>query len=120
MMPRKKRIATIVIVISFVIILLCAVLIYLLTATDVFKSDKELFGKYLFKTSENIENFFENYEQEELTKYTSQMKAKINYTADMNTTAEDNQNNLNNIILNVDSQVDKESNYDYKEIYIKS
>ena len=120
MMPRKKRIATIVIVISFVIILLCAVLIYLLTATDVFKSDKELFGKYLFKTSENIENFFENYEQEELTKYTSQMKAKINYTADMNTTAEDNQNNLNNIILNVDSQVDKESNYDYKEIYIKN
>lgn len=120
MMPRKKRIATIVIVISFVIILLCAVLIYLLTATDVFKSDKELFGKYLFKTSENIENFFENYEQEELTKYTSQMKAKINYTADMNTTAEDNQNNLNNIILNVDSQVDKESNYDYKEIYIQN
>lgn len=120
MMPRKKRIATIVIMISFIIVIICSILAYLIIATDVFKSDKELFCKYLFKTSQNLEGFLSEYTEDFLNEYTSQMEVKVNYITDINTTDENQQNDVNNLTLNIDSIIDKNNSYDYKQIYLQN
>lgn len=121
MMPRKKRIAIIIAMISIILLVVFSILIYLIVATDTFKSNKELFEKYAFKTFENFENFLTSDTQNSLNndKYTSEAQLKINYVTNMNTTAENQTNDLNSTSLNINSQVDKNNNYDYKEIYLE-
>lgn len=121
MMPRKKRIAIIITMISIILLVVISILIYLIVATETFKSNKELFEKYAFKTFENFENFLTSETQNSLNndKYTSETQLKINYVTNMNTTAENQTNDLNSTSLNIDSQVDKTNNYDYKEIYLQ-
>ena len=121
MMLRKKRIVTITIIISLIIIITGLILGYLMIATDTFKSNKELFGKYILKTTENVEKFITKNEQDLLNeaKYNSDLQLKMNYTTDINTTAENQKNDLNSLVLHVDSQIDKSNDYDYKKIYLQ-
>ena len=130
-MPKKKKKILIILIVILLIIFFAigGICIYLYLTTDTFKSNRTLFEKYIAQNfnvlqnftqskSDNIENFLNN------NKYTSNFSANVNYTSsDSNTEENTNENgeattgnNINNLELNINSQVDKANQYDYKDI----
>lgn len=121
MMPRKKRIALAIAipVIIVMIIITTGILLYL--NTDMFKSNKILFLKYLGENSENlkaIQNVFESSEYEKKlqdNKYTETTEIKANYTNNLQTTSEDTSNSINKAKIIIKGQKDQPSKYCYKD-----
>ena len=115
-MPRKKRIAILVTVAILIILIIIGILGYLYLKTDVFKTKEMLFAKYLTQNFEKI-SILENESEEEIktqldnNKYTSQIIGTLEYT--------ENENNINNVKIKVDSNIDNINNYDYKDISIE-
>ena len=68
MMPRKKRIALAIAIPSIIVIIIIITGILLYLNTDMFKSNKTLFFKYLGKNSENIKEIEEIFESTEYEK----------------------------------------------------
>lgn len=122
MMPRKKRIALAIAIPSIIVIIIIITGILLYLNTDMFKSNKTLFFKYLGKNSENIkeiEEIFESTEYEKKlqnNKYTYNMNIKINYTNNLQTTSEDNSNTINNVKILINGEEDKNNKYSYKDL----
>lgn len=122
MMPRKKRIALAIAIPSIIVIIIIITGILLYLNTDMFKSNKTLFFKYLGKNSENIkeiEEIFESTEYEKKlqnNKYTDNMNIKINYTNNLQTTSEDNSNTINNVKILINGEEDKNNKYSYKDL----
>lgn len=122
MMPRKKRIALAIAIPSIIVIIIIITGILLYLNTDMFKSNKTLFFKYLGKNSENIkeiEEMFESTEYEKKmqnNKYTDNMNIKINYTNNLQTTSEDNSNTINNVKILINGEEDKNNKYSYKDL----
>lgn len=115
-MPRKKRIAILVTVATLIILIIIGILGYLYLKTDVFKTKEMLFAKYLTQNFEKI-SILENESEEEIktqldnNKYTSQIIGTLEYT--------ENESNINNVKIKVDSNIDNINNYDYKDISIE-
>ena len=115
-MPRKKRIAILVTVAILIILIIIGILGYLYLKTDVFKTKEMLFAKYLTQNFEKI-SILENESEEEIktqldnNKYTSQIIGTLEYT--------ENESNINNVKIKVDSNIDNINNYDYKDISIE-
>lgn len=126
MMTKKKRMTLIISIIVAVIIIIAAILGILYIKTDIFKSNKTLFLKYLGKNAENIGNLqsivqlneYENSLQNSPYKTNTQIKA--NYTKNVGTTSENNDNSINKLTLNIDGQTDKANNYDNQKIELKN
>lgn len=126
MMTKKKRMTLIISIIVAVIIIIAAILGILYIKTDMFKSNKTLFLKYLGKNAENIGNLqsivqlneYENSLQNSPYKTNTQIKA--NYTKNVGTTSENNDNSINKLALNIDGQTDKANNYDNQKIELKN
>ena len=53
-------------------------------------------------------------------KYTSELKGKIEYTKNVETNSEDKNSSINQIGLNVKSNIDKSNEYEYKNVTISS
>lgn len=125
MMPRKKRIALAIAIPSIIVIIIIITGILLYLNTDMFKSNKTLFFKYLGKSSENIkeiEEIFESTEYEknlQKNKYTDDINIKVNYTNNLQTTSEDNSNTINNVKLLIKGEEDKNNKYSYKDFKLE-
>lgn len=125
MMPRKKRIALAIAIPSIIVIIIIITGILLYLNTDMFKSNKTLFFKYLGKSSENIkeiEEIFESTEYEKKlqnNKYTDDINIKVNYTNNLQTTSEDNSNTINNVKLLIKGEEDKNNKYSYKDFKLE-
>ena len=125
MMPRKKRIALAIAIPSIIVIIIIITGILLYLNTDMFKSNKTLFFKYLGKSSENIkeiEEIFESTEYEknlQNNKYTDDINIKVNYTNNLQTTSEDNSNTFNNVKLLIKGEEDKNNKYSYKDFKLE-
>lgn len=125
MMARKKRIAILVVSIVLVILAIVGTIIFLYLKTDAFKSNETLFAKY-FMQSFNAIDIIKNNDALGIdntlnaNKYTSELKGKIEYTKNVETNSEDKNSSINQIGLNVKSNIDKSNDYDYKNITIGS
>lgn len=125
MIPRKKRIALAIAIPSIIVIIIIITGILLYLNTDMFKSNKTLFFKYLGKNSENIkeiEEIFESTEYEknlQNNKYTDDINIKVNYTNNLQTTSEDNSNTINNVKLLIKGKEDKNNKYSYKDFKLE-
>lgn len=125
MIPRKKRIALAIAIPSIIVIIIIITGILLYLNTDMFKSNKTLFFKYLGKSSENIkeiEEIFESTEYEknlQNNKYTDDINIKVNYTNNLQTTSEDNSNTINNVKLLIKGEEDKNNKYSYKDFKLE-
>lgn len=123
MMPRKKRIAIIVVSIILIITIILFLLLFMYLKTDIFKTKEELFIKY---SSQNL-NMLEILKNEDVlgikdkldtNKYTSQLIGKIEYTENIGTSDENKDSTINNVGIKINSSIDKQNEYDYKDITI--
>lgn len=120
-MPRKKRIAIMVVIIILVISIISGVIFFLYQTTDLFKSNTELFLKYLSQNEQSISSLVTNLEGNvsntiKQSKYTSELEGKIEHIQDINTTDENTRNTVNKANLKIDSVVDVNNNYNYKNV----
>ena len=108
------------IVVIMLIIIIAGLLLYL--KTDMFKSNKTLFAKYIGQNMENLKalettlqeaNYEETFKN---NKYTENSEIKMNYTENIGTTSENTNNDINKLKLVVEGQTDKTNKYDYKNI----
>lgn len=125
MMARKKRIAILVVSIVLAILAIVGTIIFLYLKTDAFKSNETLFAKYFIQSFNAIDTI----KNDDLlgiedilntNKYTSELKGKIEYTKNVETNNEDKNSSINQIGLNVKSNIDKSNDYNYKNITIGS
>ena len=121
-MRSKKKKKIIIIVTSIIaVLLIIGILIFLYLTTDMFKSNETLFAKYMIKAFSQVgelstENKLQEAEQLlENNKYLSNIEATVNYDENGNT-----DNKINNMKIKIDSQIDKASQYDYKDIQIQN
>ena len=125
MMARKKRIAILVVSIVLVILAIVGTIIFLYLKTDTFKSNETLFAKY-FIQSFNAIDIIKNNDALGIdntlnaNKYTSELKGKIEYTKNVETNSEDKNSSINQIGLNVKSNIDNSNEYEYKNVTISS
>lgn len=122
MIPRKRKKKIIISISIIVLILLLIMLAILYITTDLFKSSSTLFAKYIAQNFTQMEGLVTINESESIketeqllqnNKYTSNIEANVIYSKDGNT-----ENNINKMKLLIDSQIDKNGNYDYKDIQI--
>lgn len=124
-MARKTRIALMIAAIVLTILIIIGILGFLYLKTDVFKTNEELFAKYFMKGFDaidviknedtlGIENTLET------NKYTSELKGNVEYTTNLGTDSEDKNSSINQIGINVKSDIDKTNNYKYQDISISS
>ena len=117
MMTKKKRIMVLILIIIFVILIFTSIFVLLYLKTDMFKSSKILFTKYLGQNMENfknIESIIDN--NEEINICNETIEAKINYTEKIGTTEENTENSINNLKIISNGQIDNNNNYNYKNI----
>ena len=113
---KSKKILIIVIIIIAVLAIAGTVFGYLFMATDTFKSDKELFSKYI---SQNVETFQKimdlktieaSKELKNEDKYESNIKLKMTYSE-----GGEISNPINNLTAKLDIQKDNENQYLYAD-----
>ena len=123
MLAKKTRITLIAVTIVTAIILIIGIVMFLYLKTDIFKSNEDLFFKYfttgfdaldIVKIDDNlgIENTLNT------NKYTSNLQGKFEYTTNVGTDNEDKNSGINQIGLNIKSNIDKTNNYKYQNILI--
>ncbi len=122
MMTKKKR-QTVLIGIIILVLLICVLLFILIYLnTDMFKSNKTLFAKYLGENLDNINSLEEIFslteydEQLANNPYNEEIELRVNYTQDIGTTAENNDNNINQLIITLEGQTDNNNQYDYRNV----
>lgn len=122
MMTRKKRITLIIVIVVLVLLIIGGIFTFLYLNTDMFKSNQTLFVKYLGKNSENIQdlqNIINKTEYDELLKtnpYNVTSEIRVNYTQNVGTTEENNNNSINQLKMTIEGQTDNNNNYDYRNI----
>lgn len=123
MMPRKKRLAIIISIVTLIIILIVGILAFLYIKTDAFKTNETLFTKYFiqnFNIADTLltDNSSQIQEVLDNNKYTSELTGKLEYTENIGTSDENQKNPVNDAQLKISSQTDKKNNYYYKDIKI--
>lgn len=117
-MTRKKRRAVLITVILSIILLIAVIMTILYLTTDSFKSSQFLFSKYIVNimpTIESLSNKEHMTEMEEIlqnNKYESNIDAKSTYS---NT---DGDSTINDLNLQINSQVDRVNKYNYRTIEV--
>lgn len=113
---KSKKILIITLIIILVLAVAGTVFAYLFVATDTFKSDKELFAKYISQNSETLEKFtdlqtkkvYEGLKDEE--KYESDTELKATYSEGGEVS-----NPINNLSAKINVQKDKSEDYFYAD-----
>lgn len=118
MMTKKQKKKMIIIGAVMVVILMLAAFVAIYLLTDMFKSNKTLFLKYLGKNAENLETIVETFENQNTidNKYEENTEIKVNYTENIGTTSENTDNAINDLKITIDGQTDNQSKYDYKNV----
>ena len=123
MIPRKKR--RLILIVSIVLIILMLLIAFLLVYinTDMFKSNKTLFMKYLGQNVENMNEVYNQISQKsdyenslEQSKYTVNTQINVNNTENLGTTEENTDNVINQLKIVSDGQVDKANQYNYQKM----
>ena len=123
MIPRKKR--RLILIISIVLIILILLIAFALVYinTDMFKSNKMLFMKYLGKNVQNINEAYTQINQKtdyenslEQSKYTVNTQINVNNTENLGTTQENTDNVINQLKVVADGQVDKANQFNYQKV----
>lgn len=115
----KKTIKVTLIVAVLIILLAIVAIIVLYLKTDMFKTNKILFLKYLSKNTDNLEsisNILKQNEKLQTSKYEENTEYSLNYTRNVGTTSENTDSAMNNLKLTIDGQTDKVNQYDHKTI----
>ncbi len=124
MMPRKKRRVIIIVAILAVILAIATTMLILYFTTDMFKSSRTLFAKYIGQNVEGITTAYQRIAKNDYNellqqnKYTTESKVKINYTKNIGTTSENTENSINQMELQIKGQVDKQNQYNYQDIQL--
>ena len=119
LMTKKKRRLALIVTILVILLIMTSVFLVLYLRTDMFKTSKTLFLKYLGKSGENLKSLEEvinksNYDiQLETSPYDIRMEAKIGYTKDSGTTAENTANSVNQLKVLLEGQTDNNNQYNY-------
>lgn len=118
MMTKKGKKKMIIALMVIILVLIIAAFVALYLMTDMFKSDKTLFLKYLGKNAENLETVIETFENQEVinNKCEKNTEIRVNYIENLGTTSENTSNAINNLKIAIDSQNDKENEYNYNNI----
>lgn len=111
---KSKKVLIIIISLMILICLVGAIFLYLFIKTDIFKSDEELFAKYM---SQNLEQFQELGNLETVKLYKNKFN-KDKYVSKTNLAIEYSEggevsNPFNNLSANLDVQKDRENEYLY-------
>ena len=123
MIPRKKR--RLILIISIVLIILILLIGFALVYinTDMFKSNKTLFMKYLGQNTQNMNGVYTQINQEsdyekslEQSKYTVNTQINVNNTENLGTTEENTDNIINQLKIVAEGQVDKANQYNYQHM----
>lgn len=117
MIARKKQRLIIIISIVLIVLSIIGVLIALYLTTDMFKSKNSLFAKYFLQNVGNIEQIVKSQPTQiqdaiQNQKLETDLKAKLTYTDNKN----NNSNTVNQAEIDISSQIDNQSNYDYKNM----
>ena len=122
MMTRKKRRVFLIVIIVVILLILATTFVVLYLNTDMFKSSKTLFAKYMgenaynLKALENIISKTEYDMQLETNPYNETIEAKVNYTQNIGTTEENTNNGINQLKVTIEGQTDNNNQYDYRTI----
>lgn len=122
MTPKAKK--TVIIAIPIVIAILAAILVVLFITTDFLKSNKTLFLKYMSQNADEIKILLDNKSEKEYinllkqNKYESTSELNSKYIEKINTSEENQNNDINKLKLVVNTQSDYLNNYTYKDIKI--
>ncbi len=123
-MRRNKVLLIVIILMIVLVVLLGGGLAFAYFFTDTFKSDKEMFLKYVAKNSEILEILKDediaNYgKKQETTPYTSDGQFKTDITASTTTTLDNTTvNALQNCNISFTGSTDKANNYKYQNINV--
>ena len=122
-MLRKKKIIILISSIVLVVLIILGILVTLYIKTDMFKSNEKLFAKYMMQNLNAIEilkdkDTLGTENKLNTNKYKSEMEGTIQYTENIGTSAESTESNINKVKLKINSDIDKQENYDYKDISI--
>lgn len=122
MMTRKKRRTILGLIILVVILIIAGIFTLLYLRTDLLKSNKTLFVKYIGQTTSHLQGYINKVSESdyksrlEQSKYTTDTNIEINYSDGELTAKEASQNPINNLQINITGNVDKISNYRYNDI----
>lgn len=116
---KKTKVLLIIIIVLFVILLLAGGA-FAYFATDIFKSDKELFFKYISQISDSEKGFLNddlnNYlEKKETIPYNNQGNFSVNISEDEN---EEQYKNVNNFNIDFSGQVDTQNKKVFQNIIL--
>lgn len=109
--PKKSNKIILIIIILLVILILLAGVAYVYFSTDTFKSNKDLFFKYMTQMGDEKEGFIETqlkeyFEKQKNTPYLDEGSLTVNITDSSNQEQFENTNNMN---ITFDGQVDSSS-----------
>lgn len=110
---KSKVILTVIITLVILILTIIGVVTYLYLKTDVFKSNKEIFAKYMEQTTTQIENVFDKEKVEEITK---KIKENSSDSKTVLTFSDDKNEALNKISLSMDIKNDATNKKMYNDI----
>ena len=123
MIPRKKRRLILIISILLVILMIFTAFVLVYINTDMFKSNKTLFMKYLGQNTENLNQIYAQITQKndyetslEQNKYTVNTQINVNNTENLGTTEENTDNVINQLKIVSDGQVDIANQYNYQKM----
>ena len=120
-MTKKKKITIVVILVVLILLTIIGTCIALYINTDMFKTSKVLFAKYLGQNSDNLmslENIIQKTKYDSMqdkSPYNKNIEADIKYTEDIGTSEENNKNSVNNLKVFI-SQENDNNGYDYRNV----
>ncbi len=120
-MTKKKKITIVVILVVLILLTIIGTCIALYINTDMFKTSKVLFAKYLGQNSDNLmslENIIQKTQYDSMqdkSPYNKNIEADIKYTEDIGTSEENNKNSVNDLKVFI-SQENDNNGYDYRNV----
>ncbi len=120
-MNRKSKgikLWVVLLIILIIMIISTATFAFVYISTDLFKSDKTLFMKYAGLNTEEIQKLFEPFSVEQISaeKYRQKITVDVDFAQGVGTSEENTDNGINDLKLELTSEVDKTNNYEYDEI----
>ena len=116
MRPKKNRKILIILIILLALLILVTGIVYVYVVGDLFKSNKELFLKYVLQMGDEKEKFIdtqleEYFEKQKNTPYTNDGTLKLNITSNQETV-----NTINNFNISFVGKTDTTNNYFAQDI----
>lgn len=119
-MPKKKRIlvsSIILTVVIFILVIVAGIGLYM--TTDLFKSNRKLFEKYVANTFSNVNKLFNDDNMNEMKEILQNNKYEVTSNTGIKFQDDKNENSINNIKLTIDGKIEEKQKYKYQDISLK-